>query len=225
MTYAILGWGSVLWDKKEKFEDFWEAIESNCAQEWELAEGLWLPLEFSRISVSSRGGALTLVIDEKNGKDCQVSYAETKRTQITLNHVIEILQRREGAPNKRNIGYWERGCGERHPKKCKSTERIVAWAEQSSFDGVVWIALKSNYCTCVAPQFKPFQPLENPLKYLENPENQEGGLQNSVRKEAVKYICRAPRATQTRLRERLMVEDWFIKEAEILGLDLTPKDY
>ncbi len=101
----------------------------------------------------------------------------------------------------------------------------VLWLGLSKAVSVVWTALESNYCTCVAPQFKPFQPLENPLKYLENPENQEGGLQNSVRKKAVDYICRAPRATQTRLRERLMEEDWFIEEAEILGLDLIPKDY
>ncbi len=40
-------------------------------------------------------------------------------------------------------------------------------------------------CTCVAPQYKPFQPLDNPEK--------EGGLPDNVRKEAVRYICRAQR--------------------------------
>jgi len=57
MTIAILGWGSLLWDKNHDFD--------NQHESWKF-DGPLLPLEFSRIS-KSRDNALTLVIDELNG--------------------------------------------------------------------------------------------------------------------------------------------------------------
>jgi len=54
---AILGWGSLIYELGE--------LESYVASDWKDG-GPKLPIEFSRVS-SSRDGALTLVIDEKNG--------------------------------------------------------------------------------------------------------------------------------------------------------------
>ena len=68
---AILGWGSLIWD------DNWPKFDEQRG-EW-LEDGPILPLEFSRVSGKTRGGALTLVIDEANGRECQVMYAMSKR--------------------------------------------------------------------------------------------------------------------------------------------------
>lgn len=67
---AILGWGSLLWDKAEVEFDQQHA-------EWKF-DGPALKLEFSRKS-SSRLNALTLVIDALNGHECQVAYTLSKR--------------------------------------------------------------------------------------------------------------------------------------------------
>ena len=215
MTYAILGWGSLLWDSES--QEFMDTIKPNCANEWMLAEGLTLPLEFSRVS-KTRNGALTLVIDRiHHGVHCPVYLAESNQTEFSS--VVKTLKRREGT-TKKNIGNWERDGGKPHPK-CKSTDRIVAWAEQTNFAGVVWTALKSNYdtCTYVRPEYRPFEPLENPVNYLNKQLSMDG------KKEAVKYVCNAPRETMTRLRQKLMSESWFTEMAESMGLQLIPEDY
>ncbi|RFC63902.1 hypothetical protein [Mesorhizobium denitrificans] len=68
---AILGWGSLIWDKRPEFDDL--------HGEWK-PEGPVLKLEFSRISSSeTRKGALTLVIDNHYGQDCTVKYALSTR--------------------------------------------------------------------------------------------------------------------------------------------------
>jgi hypothetical protein len=59
---AILGWGSLIWDKREEFERLHGPWQS---------DGPSLKIEFSRIS-STRGGALTLVIDPHHGAICTV---------------------------------------------------------------------------------------------------------------------------------------------------------
>ena len=91
MKIAILGWGSLIWDKdSEKGKEFdrWRKTD-----EWEVAGDLELPLEFSRISVS-RNCALTLVIDEENGTPCRVQYSLSKRKNYK--DAVYDLKRREG---------------------------------------------------------------------------------------------------------------------------------
>ena len=56
MRIAILGWGSLLWDKRAEFDWFEKQYE-----QWQC-DGPTLKLEFSRVS-ESRGNALTLVLD------------------------------------------------------------------------------------------------------------------------------------------------------------------
>ncbi len=61
---AILGWGSLLWDKRPDFDEQHD--------DWQF-DGPVLPLEFCRVS-SSRGGVLTLVIDPVHGTSCPAAY-------------------------------------------------------------------------------------------------------------------------------------------------------
>ena len=59
MKITVLGWGSLLWDKRPEFDEQHDAWQS---------DGPYLKIEFSRVS-STRNGALTLVLDTKNGKE------------------------------------------------------------------------------------------------------------------------------------------------------------
>src|SRR5579872_7505583 len=69
MKIAILGWGSLLWEPGEFFNEWITA--------WQ-PDGPELDIEFSRIS-RKRGGALTLVIDETNGASTKVAWCLSKR--------------------------------------------------------------------------------------------------------------------------------------------------
>ena len=92
---AILGWGSLLWDKRRDF-DKWHGA-------WQF-DGPILKIEFSRIS-SSRLGALTLVLDSVNGSDNQVAYCQSMRGN--LSEAVEDLRIREGT-SLANVGYIHR---------------------------------------------------------------------------------------------------------------------
>ena len=59
MKIAILGWGSLLWDKHPEFDE--------QHAEWHF-DGPRLKIEFSRVS-TLRNSALTLVLDTKSGKE------------------------------------------------------------------------------------------------------------------------------------------------------------
>jgi cation transport regulator ChaC len=89
---AILGWGSLLWDKTHRKFDRHHGA-------WKF-DGPVLKLEFSRKS-ASRLNALTLVIDTIHGEECKVAYALSKRR--TVEKALEDLQEREGT-SQRNIG-------------------------------------------------------------------------------------------------------------------------
>ena len=91
MKIAIVGWGSLIWDKHEfpKIVDGW------------TVGGPSVPVEFSRVS-SSRHRSLTLVIDPMNGVDTPTRYAFSKRTR--LKDAICDLRTRENTVY-RNIGF------------------------------------------------------------------------------------------------------------------------
>ncbi|RWP52104.1 hypothetical protein [Mesorhizobium sp.] len=80
---AILGWGSLIWDKRPEFDE-------TCP--WE-DDGPALKLEFSRIS-DTRKGAMTLVIDTDYGQQCIVQYALSSRANPA--DVVADLRCREG---------------------------------------------------------------------------------------------------------------------------------
>lgn len=89
MNIAILGWGSLIWDKRDL----------PIVGDWQ-AGGPVLPIEFSRVSGDGR---LTLVIDEQNGADVTTRYARSER--VNLSEAVASLQKRENNPPKERIGF------------------------------------------------------------------------------------------------------------------------
>src|SRR5579885_2650065 len=92
--FAILGWGSLLWEGGAEF-DKWHG-------DWRF-DGPKVPLEFSRIS-DSRLGALTLVLDAEHGAQVPVAWCVSKRKYAE--DVVADLRCREGC-SIRDIAYLE----------------------------------------------------------------------------------------------------------------------
>ena len=192
MKIAILGWGSLIWDTDtEKGKEFARC----CCGNWKIAQGLKLPLEFSRVS-ESRGYALTLVIDEEHGTQCAVSYVISKRK--ALNDAIFDLRSREET-TCRNIGYWTTSSGT--SEFGATQERIGAWAKKSSLDAVVWTALESNFTKENKANATEFS-VEHAIRHIKN-------LTREGKAKAAEYIWRAPDEIRTKLREKLETEPWF----------------
>lgn len=132
MTIAILGWGSLIWDKRDlQIIGYWQT------------GGPILPVEFSRISSDGR---LTLVIDPQHGKPLTTLYARSGFEN--LNDAIANLREREGASSEK-IGYvnllanTEREYSrQQHPAACVA---IKAWAQANGWQSVIWTALPSNF--------------------------------------------------------------------------------
>jgi hypothetical protein len=128
---AVLGWGSLLWEDRSIFDEWHDP--------WEY-DGPSLRIEFSRVS-SSRGGALTLVIDPENGTSVRVAWCLTRRQ--TINEAIKDLCKREGT-KVRNIGMIAaHGRAECHDHE--SLAAIRGWAAERKLDGVVWTDLRTNF--------------------------------------------------------------------------------
>jgi hypothetical protein len=172
---AILGWGSLLWDKRPKFTLFL----SQCGP-W-LRDGPSLPLEFSRIS-KSRGGALTLVVDPENGTETVVSYCVSARTRSS--DAIEDLRVREGPTRKEWIGSF------RPPhEQSRYFSAIQAWASNHGFDDVVWADLPPDFLG------KPFS-VKAAIAYVE-------GLDIYGATMARQYLKQAPDFVRTPVRHGL----------------------
>ena len=170
---AILGWGSLLWEGGEEFDDWHE--------QWEY-DGPSLKIEFSRIS-KSRGGALTLVIDPDNGVPCTVAYCLSRRQEIGL--VIADLRKREGP--KSRIGYIDRD-GTYRCRDKPTYEAIAAWATARGFSSVVWADLESNFTKETGTIFS----VEAALNY-------RAGLKGEANAKAEEYLQKAPEFVQTPL--------------------------
>lgn len=186
MTIAILGWGSLIWDERTG-----EEFDKWCKGAWTPAEGLRLPLEFSRIS-KTRGNALTLVIDQDHGTECPVKYKTSKRKE--LNDVICDLRRREGTVWK-HIGYCTKD-GQFSPHFC--WDRIFEWVKMANFDAVVWTALQSNYLIEKKETFS----VEGAHVHLKR-------LSSSGKREAAEYFRNAPMDIRTKLRDKVDAESPF----------------
>src|SRR5712691_6503649 len=90
MKVAIFAWGSLLWENGHLA----------LANDW-APGGAEPPLEFSRVS-STRDGALTLVIDPKNGVEIPTYFAVSAHQN--LDEAIHNLREREDT-GARFIGY------------------------------------------------------------------------------------------------------------------------
>jgi hypothetical protein len=176
MKIAILGWGSLIWDIREF---------NNHIENWNKSD-LKLPIEFSRIS-SSRGGALTLVIDLENGIDVNVRYAIAKSSSLEEN--IELLRKREGTTLK-NIGFVDLVNNTFKTYNEEIIPNIKNWAKENDIDAVIWTDLKSNYEQKLGKKFK----VDESFEYLLS-------LPKEIQQGAFEYIKKAPKEVKTPLRK------------------------
>lgn len=189
MKIAILGWGSLLWDKKADFDDH--------HGDWQL-DGPHLKLEFSRVS-KTRNDALTLVIDTTNGSSCQVAYTFSKH--INPDDAISDLRCREGTSIK-HIGFYFSDGSRIQSHDDESLGAITAWASNNKIDVVVWTGLSSNFkekSKCEVPF-----SVDNALLHLQK-------LDAEGKAKAAEYVWRAPSFISTPLREVLHSQPWFPK--------------
>ena len=188
MKIAILGWGSLLWDLEVKFEKQHEA--------W-CFDGPYLKLEFCRVS-QTRDNALTLVLNEKNGKLCQVAYAHSNRKNP--DDAICDLRSREGTTLK-NIGFYFADGSRQQSRERGILELIKTWAREKKVDVVVWTDLVSNF------QEKSKEPfsIDAALRHVQ-------ALGAEGKSKAAEYVWCAPDFIDTPLREALQSQPWFQRQ-------------
>ena len=172
---AMLGWGSLLWDKDEEFDERHGRWRSG---------GPTLKLEFSRIS-KSRGGALTLVIDPENGVETQVRWSLSRRPG--LGDAVEDLRKREKS-KLRWIGIYS-AAGDRRGRDEEVLSVIEDWAGEHGLDGVVWTDLPGNFEDETGERFS----VDTAMRYLKT-------LRGDDREKAFRYIENAPAFVRTPLR-------------------------
>ena len=183
---AILGWGSLLWDVGQEFDQWHEP--------WDY-DGPSLKLEFSRVS-NSRSKALTLVIDSEHGLRCSVAWCLSKRNDPQ--DAVCDLRSREGT-TLQHIGrvFLQHPEADRF-RDGQSHQVIVAWAKSKQLDIVLWTDLQNNFQENVGSPFS-IQAALTHIKALPP----EGKLK------AAEYVWRAPDFIRTPLREALQREPWF----------------
>lgn len=123
MSFACLGWGSLVWDTKSL----------PVIGAWS-EDGPSLPLEFAR---ESRDGRMTLVIVDDLPP---VPTLWAGLAVSSIEEAVQALLEREGAEWIGSIGRWplERRI-HRHAGE------IGAWARERQLDGVVWTDLKAGF--------------------------------------------------------------------------------
>lgn len=188
MKIAILGWGSLLWDKNKVFDEH--------HREW-LLDGPNLKLEFSRVS-STRNDALTLVLDLVNGVPCHVAYTTSRRKQPDV--AINDLVLREGT-NLANIGYTFLDESRKNGDD-ESLGVIRAWASKMKIDVVIWTNLKSNF-EAESRVKEPFT-VKSAQRHIQL-------LDAEGKAKASEYVWRTPSFVSTPLRDALQSSPWFVR--------------
>lgn len=179
---SVLAWGSIVWDRRNL------AITTDFEP-----IGPCLPIEFCRVS---RGGRLTLVIDESFGTPCIIYSALSAFDD--LNAAIDNLRDREGMPSPKGVGFTVADCSrqsaraiELHPQVVKT---ITAWVNANGFDAAIWAALGSNFAEKASAPFSAAAA----IRYLEmrSRDTLDGALN---------YIRQAPPEVQTPVRDAVNV--------------------
>jgi len=186
MRIAMLGWGSLLWEGGREFDSWHEP--------WQY-DGPKLKIEFSRVSSTSRLGALTLVIDAKHGVPTTVAWCLSKREKIE--DAIADLRCREGTTNA-NIGYVSLQQEAVVEGSLGIEDSLVAWARESKLNAVVWTALRSNF---ESETGQPFS-VDAAVAYVKK-------LSRAGKAKAAEYVWRAPEFVKTPVRSALEQEPWF----------------
>jgi hypothetical protein len=183
---AILGWGSLLWDKSDREFDKHHGA-------W-MFDGPLLKLEFSRKS-AKRLNALTLVIDQIHAEECKVAYALSKRR--TFEKALTDLREREGT-NRKNIGYvFTDGSGRRQGRDADSVDAILRWAEGAALDVVLWTDLPGDFYGVRKNDF-----VTAAVNHVQQ-------LPADAKALAAEYVWRAPDFIVTPLRTALQAAPWF----------------
>lgn len=182
---AVLGWGSLLWDKRPEFDDHHGA--------WESA-GPELRIEFSRVSVN-RGGALTLVIEPEHGSVCRVAF--TLSTRRDPEDAICDLRSREGTIRK-NIGFYFADGSAAQARDKATLEAVKTWALANGIDATVWTDLSSNFHLVTG---KPYS-VPNAVAHLQTLGPESKDL-------AIEYVWRAPEFVRTAARTEVQAAPWF----------------
>jgi|SRR6185312_5142964 len=197
MKIAILAWGSLIWEK-------------GCLTletDW-VPGGPKLPIEFSRVS-KSRSGALTLVIDPKNGTETSTYVAVSSYPK--LSDAMKNLGAREGS-DESCIGYVDCSNGEYRSTVLPTISRSIRdWAEQNNFNAVIWTDLPSNFDQIDKKIFSDIDDAN--MKFtLDNAQTYLHGLRDPGNHKAREYIKNAPSQVETRLRQRMWQDLWLYEK-------------
>lgn len=193
--YAILGWGSLLWDL--------EILTRHVRGDWRMGAGPALPMEFTRISPKRKLG-LVVCLDPVHGVPCATHAIASVRGEIGA--VIADLAARERAPLAR-IGAVCLASAHRQGRITEVIDSVADWCEAQGLAGAVWTDLESNFVEHRGEAFD----LPRAAAYLRT-------LAGESLDEAVCYIQNAPAATDTPLRRALAADPWWQGEARRLGL-------
>lgn len=175
MKLAVLGWGSLVWDRREL----------KISGEWH-PDGPFLPVEFARISQDER---LTLVL-YPGAEPVQVLWALSVCS--SLEEAVANLAGREGT-SKQRIGYYSLFNGlYRCDAAPEALENIRSWVASRGFDAVIWTDLPTNFVTKTKMPFSP----ENAVTYLQ-------ALKSDSSKNAKNYIIKAPKQVTTPVRRHV----------------------
>ncbi len=159
MKIACLGWGSLIWDPR--------CLPLQGSAPWR-SDGPNLSVEFAR---QSQDGRITLVLLD-DGPIQPVLWAEMNIDNLT--QARQSLATREKTA-QRQIGFLELSS-----PTTDAPAKILAWAEEHRFAGVVWTNLR--------PQFRGVtrKPTEDEVvEYLD-------GLRGETRESAEEYVRMTP---------------------------------
>ena len=185
MNYAILGWGSLIWDL--------ETLTPHVRGDWHMEGGPRLPMEFSRISPKRKLG-LVVCLDPEHGEGCPTHVIRSTRTD--LRETIDDLAARERAPLHR-IGAVDTA-GQRHGRMPGVIDTIGEWCAAQGYDGAVWTDLEPNFAEHTGETFS----IQRGHSYLQT-------LTGESLAEAHRYITNAPQQTSTPMRRFLEADDWW----------------
>lgn len=193
--YAIVGWGSLIWDI--------ENLAPHVRGDWEIGAGPALPMEFTRISPKRKLG-LVVCLDAVHGIGCATHAIMSVRDEI--GSVVGDLARRERAP-AHHIGAVCLTSGHANGASPEIVAGVREWCLTQGWAGAVWTDLPSNFTDHLGEAFT----VPRAIAYLR-------GLTGDSLDEAVRYIEHAPAATDTPLRRALAKDEWWLTEARRLGL-------
>ena len=130
MRIAVLGWGSLIWDRRDLM------LAGPCRP-----TGPNLPVEFSRVS---RDGQLTLVIDEDAHASRDLAHQHPRRSRSgdrqsapAQGMPVPRVSASSTPRHTRNDTAWQR-----HPRALVTIE---TWAMRNGYRSVIWTALASNF--------------------------------------------------------------------------------